>query len=292
MEDSLALVTVRGEDFHPNRRLLQAASQQGLRAFLLNPYHMVPRLGAGGFGLARGEIPRLVLPRQGADLGACCLDLLRQLELAGARVVNPPRAVALCSRKQAALQVLAAKGLPLPRTCLAADGDGFWLAVESLGGYPLVAKKPSGRQGNGVALIRNREQAALALTHWLKPRQGLILQEFVAPMGRRDYRLLMIGPRCAGAMELEPRPGDFRANYHQGRAAAAFEPGPELVGLAVETCRALGLEIAGVDIMLAPDGRALVCEANYAPGFAGLEAVTGLDIAGVMVAYLRKIRPE
>ena len=292
MNDSLALVTVRGEDFHPNQRLLQAASEQGVRACLLNPYRMVPCLEPEGLGLAQSEIPKVVLPRQGSDLGAYCLDILRQMELAGARVVNRPAAVALCSRKQAALQVLAAGGVPLPRTCLAADEKGLWQALDELGGFPLVVKKPAGRQGNGVALIRNRDEAAGVLDHWLKRRQGLILQEYVAPKGRHDYRLLMVGSDCVGAMELKPKQGDFRANYHQGHGAVAFAPGPKLVELAAGACRALGLEIAGVDIMVAQDGRAFLCEANYAPGFAGLEKATGLDVAGAMIAYIIKKWPD
>ncbi len=49
---------------------------------------------------------------------------------------------------------------------------------------------------------------------------------------------------------------------------------------------ALGLEIAGVDIIVDAEGKARVIELNYSPGFSGLEAATGLDIAGQIIDYV------
>ena len=49
---------------------------------------------------------------------------------------------------------------------------------------------------------------------------------------------------------------------------------------------AVGLEIAGVDIIVDREGQAGVIEINHSPGFKGLEAATGLDIAGLIVDYV------
>jgi ribosomal protein S6--L-glutamate ligase len=49
--------------------------------------------------------------------------------------------------------------------------------------------------------------------------------------------------------------------------------------MALGAARSVGLDIAGIDIILDAEGVAWVMEVNYSPGFKGLEAATGKDIA-------------
>ena len=86
-------------------------------------------------------------------------------------------------------------------------------------------------------------------------------------------------------MLLQPPAGDFRANYHLGANAAARKLTDEETRVAVGAARAVGLDIAGVDLIVDAGGRIYVIEVNYAPGFKGLEQATGIDIAGLMVDY-------
>jgi ribosomal protein S6--L-glutamate ligase len=41
-----------------------------------------------------------------------------------------------------------------------------------------------------------------------------------------------------------------------------------------------------VDLIVDEKGKACVIELNYSPGFSGLEAATGLDIAGRIIDYV------
>lgn len=288
---SIGLITVRGPDYHPNRRLAQAAASRGLEVVLLDPYRLACGLEGGLVvqGLPGGRLPRVILPRQGATLAEFCLLLLEQMELAGARLVNSPRAVRLCSDQFRCLQILAAAGLPVPPSRQVATPEAFDQAVEELGGVPLVAKRPAGRQGRGVSLLDGPEKLALARHFLLKRRRGLLLQGFIPPQGRRDLRLLMLGRELAAAVELEPPRGEFRANFHLGGRLAPFTPPAAVLDLARRAMQALGLEIAGLDLVLDQQGRPWFLEANYAPGFKGLEAATGLDIAGRMLDHVASI---
>jgi ribosomal protein S6--L-glutamate ligase len=63
---------------------------------------------------------------------------------------------------------------------------------------------------------------------------------------------------------------------------------PEWEEIALKAADALGLEIAGVDLIVNADGKVHVVELNYSPGFSGLEAATGLDIAGEIIDYVVK----
>ena len=54
---------------------------------------------------------------------------------------------------------------------------------------------------------------------------------------------------------------------------------------ALKATKALGLEIAGVD-MLQSDRGPLILEVNSSPGLEGIETATGHDIAGEIMAFI------
>jgi ribosomal protein S6--L-glutamate ligase len=87
---------------------------------------------------------------------------------------------------------------------------------------------------------------------------------------------------------MRPKYGDFRTNYHLTGWAEAVEPEAAIQSLAVSSARTLGLQVAGVDLVIDQSGRPWVMEVNYSPGFQGIEAATGIDIAGAMVEYLER----
>ena len=289
----LSVVTVQGEGYHPNRRLLQAAGERGVELELLHPFHTWCALGEGEAGLLGAKAPpTVVLPRVGSTMSPYTLALLKHLELLGARLINRPPALELASHQYLCLQALAGAGLPVPATCLVNRPQGWDRAVERLGGYPLVVKLPQGRQGQGVALIHDPDEAALAQQMWLRQRRGLLLQRFLPPTGRRDLRVLVMGGRAVAGMELFPREGEFRANVHLGGRPVNFPPTGEAARLALAATQALGLEVAGVDLVQPSGGGPLLTEVNFAPGFKGLEQASGLDLAGGLLDYILRGKKE
>jgi ribosomal protein S6--L-glutamate ligase len=100
--------------------------------------------------------------------------------------------------------------------------------------------------------------------------------------------VLVLGDEVAGAMELEPKPGEFRANVHLEGRGCPVSLTEELKTLATESANALGLQIAGVDILIDENGVAKVIELNYSPGFEGLEAATGADVATDVIRHIVK----
>ena len=62
---------------------------------------------------------------------------------------------------------------------------------------------------------------------------------------------------------------------------------PEVENLAREAALALGVEIAGIDLVIDQrDGQARIVEVNQAPEFEVMERRTGKDIAGEILEYL------
>jgi ribosomal protein S6--L-glutamate ligase len=55
--------------------------------------------------------------------------------------------------------------------------------------------------------------------------------------------------------------------------------------MALAAARACRLDIAGIDMMGKNKGQPCVIEVNYSPGFRGLEAATGIDIAMEIIDF-------
>ena len=289
MPMNIGIITVRDHTYHPNRRLQEAAGEQGHRITLVHPYHVWPGLEDGKLtlvGLPGMASLDVVLPRQGATVGDSCLALIRHFSLMGIPVVNDLDSIRLTKNKFLTLQALVKAHIPVLHTVFVNSQKGFHEAITRLGGYPVVIKQVSGRQGVGIILVEKKSNEQMVARKYLDKRKGLLVQRFIPPAGRQDIRVLVVGRNIVGAMELHPKKGDFRANYHLSKESRPRDLTPELTRIALKATGAVGLEIAGVDLIVDKNGRVSVIEVNYSPGFKGLEAATGLDIAGRIVGYV------
>lgn len=287
----IGILTARTAAFLPNRRLLEAAAALGHDAALLHPKNCICTMASGRAGVilpGGGPRPDAVLPRIGGTINPYARNLLSHLEVSGIRVVSGARSILLASDKCRAYQRLASRGVPIIDSHYVSNPGNFRKAVSALGGYPVVAKTPRGRQGTGVVLVDSEATAQFVADHAQARFQGILVQRYVPPEGRRDIRAFVLGKEAVAAVELLPRKGDFRTNIHLGAAGTPLSLPGGLARLAVRSSRALGLEIAGVDMLLEPGGAPLVVEVNHAPGFRGLEAITGVDIASRIIGYVAR----
>lgn len=290
---NIGILTIHDKTFHPNARLDQAARAKGHDLVLINPHQTVcslekQRLEMAGSGLrhpASGALPDVILPRQGSPMGEYGFVLLRQFKALGIPLVNGLNGVTIARHQYITLQALANAGIPVPDTCFVTRPHTFFDAVARLGGYPVVAKQPCGMGGDGVIKIDTADQARACVETLLDPGKGLVVQQFFSPEGRVDARILVIGGRVAGAMKLMPAGGDFRTNIHQNSRATAFDPPAAWADMAVAAATACCLEIAGIDMVVKNQETPHVLEVNYSPGFRGLEAATGIDVAVKIIDY-------
>ncbi len=284
----IGVITARSADYHPNDRLLEAAGKRGASLGLINPYRVASVIMDGVLqviGMENTGPPRVILPRQGAQIGESSMSLLRHFVAMGIPMVNGLSAVALARNKFSTLQALSQYKIPFPDAVFVNSAKMLYQGAERLGGFPVVAKKPSGRQGGEVFLLTGDADAERVLAVHLEAGAGLILQRFIPPGGRRDLRVLVMGGNVVAAMELEPKTGDFRSNFHVSGESRPVELSRETGEIAVRSAGALGLDIAGVDIIVDAHGAPWVIEVNFSPGFRGLEAATGMDIAAEMVDF-------
>jgi ribosomal protein S6--L-glutamate ligase len=224
--------------------------------------------------------PEVVIPRIGVVTTEHALSVLRQFEILRVPLTASAAAVRRSKDKMGCLQSLANAGVPIPETTLARQGtDAAW-AVAAVGGPPVVLKFLAGTHGVGVLLADTEDGARSILEAMWSLEKNLLVQRYIDSAGQ-DLRLFVVGDRVVAAMRRTAPEGKFRSNLHSGGRAAAFSPSTELTGLALRSAQALGLRIAGVDIIESADGP-LVLEVNSSPGLEGIEDVTGVDIAGAI----------
>lgn len=210
------------------------------------------------------------------------MDVLGRLEARGTPVVNPPRALEAAIDKYLSLARLAAAGLPVPRTTVVQGADE---AERVAAGWPAgcVLKPLFGSGGRGVERFESGQPPGSGLAD-RGPAAVHYLQEFV-PHAGWDVRVFVVGHDLL-AIRRRAAAGEWRTNLSCGGTAEAMSLPPAWGDLARRAALALGAEVAGVDILPAADGRVLVLEVNGVPGWRGLEAATGCDVADRVTAYL------
>lgn len=286
---NIGIITAEGYEYPPTKRLSEAAAQRGHGLIVVDPLQAWAILVGGRpgmVGISKIDILDVVLPRQGSTVNDSSLALVPHLSHMGIPLVNNLDAIRLAKDQFLTLQALSAAGLSFPDTGLINSYEGFQAVLARLGGYPVVVKQVCGRVGEGVFLVDTEHKARLILHNYLVPSKGMLVQKFIPPDNRQDIRVLVIGGVVAGAMRLKPKAGDFRANFHLSQKSWPVELATEWENISLKAADALGLEIAGVDLIVDPYGKARVIEVNYTPGFTGLEAATGLDIAGRIIDYV------
>ena len=75
---------------------------------------------------------------------------------------------------------------------------------------------------------------------------------------------------------------------HRGATATSIKPTPEEKKVAIRAAKAMGLAVAGVDIIRSRNGP-LLLEINSSPGLQGIEEATGKDIAGSMISAVERM---
>jgi ribosomal protein S6--L-glutamate ligase len=97
----------------------------------------------------------------------------------------------------------------------------------------------------------------------------------------------VVDGEVVGAMKRQGKEGEFRSNLHRGGSSRIIELTEEERDVAIRAAKAVGLGIAGVDMLQSERGP-LVLEVNSSPGLEGIEKTTGENIAGKIIQFLEK----
>jgi ribosomal protein S6--L-glutamate ligase len=232
-----------------------------------------------------------VIPRISAAHSFYGTAVVRQFEMMNVYCVNGSQAIARSRDKLRSLQILAKKGIGMPVTGFAHTTTDVQGLIDMVGGTPLVIKLLEGTQGIGVVLTETNPAATSVIEAFRGLEANILVQEYIAESGGQDLRCFVVGERVVASMLRKGAPGEFRSNLHRGGTAEAVKLTPEERTTAVRAAKAMGLRLAGVDILRSHHGP-LVMEVNSSPGLEGIEAATSKDVAGKIVRFIEKDSEE
>ncbi len=279
----------RNKNLHSIRRLLEEARRMRVECAVIDPLEcqLVVDGKKSGIYVGPKALPRFdaILPRIGASITDYGLAVVKQFEALGMYTVNGSASIAQSRDKMRSLQILTHAGLRVPRSVLTRTPRGLKQSVERVGGLPVVMKLLRGTQGVGVMLVSVPVTAGSVFDTLQDLEQDVIIQQFIAEGGGRDYRVFVIGEKVVGTMMRTAPSGEFRSNLHRGGEGSIIKLPKTYERAAIRAAKTLGVEVAGVDIIESKSGP-LILEVNSSPGFEGIEAATGLNIAGMIVKYV------
>jgi len=230
-----------------------------------------------------------IIPRIAANMTRYGTAIVRQLEMQGVYTVSSSIAINRSRDKLRSLQLLARSGVGIPKTIVSRNSTDIGDLIDRVGGTPVIIKLARGTHGNGVVLAESKKAAKSVLQAlYLSNEDGtnILLQEFVEESAGMDIRAFVVGGRVVASMKRQSLDDDFRSNLHRGGEGTVVKLTEQETKMAIKAAKAMGLNIAGVDLMRSERGP-LVLEVNSSPGF-GIEKVTGRNVAGPIIEYIEQ----
>ncbi|WP_206460576.1 ATP-grasp domain-containing protein [Anaerovorax sp. IOR16] len=210
------------------------------------------------------------------------LMLLKELELNGERMVNNFQAIQYGQNKCYTSMLLAKKKIRHPKTiCSYTNQVAEILSQIKEFTYPIVFKPISGGRGEGVSRACCLEEAIELITVLTNCSVPFYIQEFIRnkqQKGYFDYRIFVVGEEAIGGIRRQAFGENWKTNICNGGVAQEIKLNDELTQLAVASAKAIGADIAGIDVIEGDEGY-FVLEVNVCPLFHGLYEATGINPA-------------
>ena len=285
----------RGPQNHATRRLSEAAFKAGHTAEILDPFGFYLHIGGNNSRITYHGKPAedfdVLVPRLSRTTIQYGEEVVAHFEWIGTPVVNRARAIAAARHKFHSLRILAQQGLPIPPSLTVGSAAFLEATVAEIGDYPFILKPFHGTHGRGVMLLDTPTSLTSAVDALCDLHEDYIIQPFIAEADGVDIRALVVGGEAIAAMKRSAPVGEFRANVHRGASGKAVSLSDEYTDIAIRATAALGLEIAGVDL-LQTNEEPVVLEVNPSPGFEELESVTGINIADAIIEFAAAFAQE
>ncbi len=200
------------------------------------------------------------------------LNVLHMLRMQGVSVYNHGKSIERTVDKAMTSFLLLKNGIATPKTWVC---ESRQLAHEVISiNQPLVAKPLFGSQGLGVRLVDNK--LPLPMDKFV---DGVFyLQRFIK--AQHDYRVFIVHNMAIAAMRRTGK--TWLHNVAQGAQCAPCNE-TDVMDIALAAAQALEICYCGVDVIRDAYGQLFVLEVNSIPAWRGLQGVTEVNIAQVLV---------
>lgn len=222
------------------------------------------------------------------------LNILHMLSRQGVKIYNDVRAIERTVDKAMTSFLLLSHGVPTPATwaCESRLQAEEIRLTATKNNQPLVMKPLFGSQGLGVRKLSVNQALPVPMQQYVDGVyyfQQLIEAPVIGgEMAPHDYRVFVINGKVVAAMK---RIGSsWVNNVAAGGRCEAVNINETMAQLALDASSALDIDYCGVDIIQAASGQYYVLEVNSIPAWKGLQSVTEVNVAQLLVDdFLSKI---
>ena len=284
----LAILSANPSLYSTNR-LVEAAQKRGHDVDVINHNHCYVGMETNNNNVYLGDHELVdydaIIPRIGASVTFYGSSIIRQFEVKHVYTTLSSLALVRSRDKLRATQVLAKNDIGIPKTVFAKQPRDVQNLIKTVGGPPLIVKLLEGTQGLGVVLAETKTAAKSVIEAFYGLNANILVQEFIKEAGGSDIRVIVVGGKVIAAYKRQGQEGEFRSNLHRGGEGVKVTLTSKEKKTAIAATKALGLNIAGVDMLRSERGP-LVLEVNSSPGFEGVERVTGVDVADQIITFV------
>jgi len=214
------------------------------------------------------------------------------LELCGYNVINSSRIGEICGNKLLTSMILKKNDIPTPKSYFSFNSDSAFnfITTIDLEQNPLVFKPVIGSWGRGVFPVRNKEIGKIIVEmrqESTSPFSSIFYFQELIHRPPRDIRCIVVGEKLIAAVYRYSSDDEWRTNVAKGGKAELIEVTSELEELALKAARAVGAGVLGIDMMEDEKRGLVVHEINNTVEFRGASLATGIDIADMIIEYVK-----
>lgn len=222
------------------------------------------------------------------------LNVLHMLAMQGVVIYNDVKAIERTVDKAMTSFLLKLHGVSTPPTWIAESRTHAESIrqIAAQNNQTLVIKPLFGSQGLGVGKLQAHEPLPVPMQQFVDGvyyLQQLIETPMIAGKDApHDYRVFVINGKVVAAMK---RIGaSWVNNVAAGGRCEVAEQNQSMSELALKAAAAVAIDYCGVDIIQAANGEYYVLEVNSIPAWKGLQSVTELNMAELLVDdFLTKV---
>jgi len=277
---------------YSNRRIIEAAEERGHEIQFIDIKQCYMKLDAENPEIHFGRGQTLndldaVIPRIKSEIGRFGCALLRQFENIGIYTLNTSESIVHTRDKLQCIQELLQHGVDIPASAAANSPMDIADLTDMVDGFPLTIKVAQGYKGDGVVLAETESDAESIIEAFKEVNANLLIQRFVKEAGGRDVRVLVVDGKAVAAVESNSLKDESGANLLRGNATRQTKLTAQERKLAVKAAKALGLKVAGIDMIRANEGP-LLLDIHASPNLRHVESASGKDLAGLLIHAVEK----
>ncbi len=267
------------KNLYSTRRLVEEAQKKGHVVDVLNYERLAFSTTIKSQSLADAIIPRIA-----ANMTQKGLQVIQHYEAQSVPTTISSEALRKVRNKYQCLSELAALGLAVPKTHLIDEKTNLATLFKQEFRFPVILKMEESTHGDGVFLVQKMQELRRLLKVF-KRQAPFVLQEFIREAAGSDVRAFVVNGKIVASMKRIAKQGDFRSNLHRGGTAKSIELRPKDQELILAATKAMGMSVAGVDLLQSARGLLLI-EVNASPGLEGIEKISGVNVAAAIVNYI------